>query len=241
MEVCWEDKGYGLKHALFSCLSEQCHCMSLVVMCDFDGTIVEIDTAEFVLGRFATDEWKVLDGQFERGEITLEECLRRQFMLVHASKKQMLDVLEGTVSFRPHFDMLVQYCENHSMLLVIVSAGLDFVIKHYLRLHGLLKSVTVCVPKTCITQNGVELTFPPLSDKTSVNFKQDLVRRCRKEGKTIAYVGDGSGDFAAAKEADHVFAIRDSRLAELCRRHGVQFTAMTDFQKMIDAIRGATA
>lgn len=210
-------------------------------MCDFDGTIVETDTAEFVLGRFATDEWKVLDGQFGRGEITLEECLRRQFMLVHASKKQMLDVLEGTVSLRPHFDALVRYCKNHSVPLVIVSAGLDFVIKHYLKLHGWLKSVAVCVPKTCITQNGVELTFPPLSDKTSVNFKQDFVRRCRKEGKMIVYVGDGSGDFAAAEEADRVFAVRGSKLAKLCRKHGVQFTAITDFQKMIDAIREAIA
>ena len=43
--------------------------MSFVVLCDFDGTAVTIDTSVFILQRFAAAEWRVFDEQFEKGEL----------------------------------------------------------------------------------------------------------------------------------------------------------------------------
>jgi 2-hydroxy-3-keto-5-methylthiopentenyl-1-phosphate phosphatase len=211
--------------------------MSLAVLCDFDGTIAMVDTAEYILKRFAVGNWKALDRLFERGEITLEECLRRQFRLVHVSEEQMLDALEGVMSLRPQFDRLVQYCKSNSTSLTIVSAGLDFVIEHYLKLNGWSESVAVCVAKARVTANGVEFEFPPLHDETSANFKQDLARKHKRQGETVIYIGDGSGDFYAAKEADRVFAVQGSKLAKLCQMHRVSFKPITDFQEVINGIQ----
>jgi 2-hydroxy-3-keto-5-methylthiopentenyl-1-phosphate phosphatase len=211
--------------------------MRFIVLCDFDGTITMVDTAEYVLGRFAVGDWRTLDRQFERGEIALEECLRRQFKLVRASEKQMLDALEGVVSLRPHFSRLVQHCKSNSIPLVVLSAGLDFVIGHYLRLNGWSESVAVCAAKARATADGVEFVFPPLHDETSVNFKQDLVRSYRKHGETVVYIGDGSGDFDAAKEANRAFAVQGSKLAQLCQMHRVPFKPIADFQEVINGIQ----
>lgn len=211
--------------------------MSLAVLCDFDGTIAMVDTAEHVLKRFATGNWKAFDRQFERGEITLEECLRRQFNMVHVSEGQMLEALENVMSLRPHFDRLVEYCNSNSITLTIVSAGLDFVIQRYLKLNGWSTSVAVCVATALITTNGVEFRFPPLRDKTSANFKQDLARRHKSRGETVIYIGDGSGDFDAAKEADYVFAIRGSKLAKLCQKHRVPFKPIIDFGEVINVLQ----
>jgi len=211
--------------------------MGLVVLCDFDGTITMVDTAEFVLGKFAVGDWRALDRQFEHGETTLEECLKHQFKLVRVSEEQMLDALEGVVSLRPHFDRLVQYCQDSSMPFIVVSAGLDFVIEHYLRANEWNESVQVCAAKAWATANGVELEFPPLHDETSVNFKQDLARKHKRQGETVIYIGDGSGDFDAAKEADRVFAVQGSKLAQLCQMHRVSFKPITDFQEVINGIQ----
>ena len=35
--------------------------MNLIVLCDFDGTIVNIDTALFLLEKFVDDDWKSYD------------------------------------------------------------------------------------------------------------------------------------------------------------------------------------
>jgi len=211
--------------------------MNFMVLCDFDGTITNIDTAEFILTRFAQGNWRALDRQFESGTITLEECLRREFSLVNASKKQILNELENVVTFRPHFRELAVYCKGNRIALEIVSAGLDFVIKRFLEFKGWQDLVTVHSPKTRFGALSIEFVFPELFDKTSTNFKHDLVRHYKKEGKKIAYIGDGSGDYEAARDSDYRFAVDGSKLARLCEDNNVPCTNITDFQQVLKTIQ----
>jgi len=43
-------------------------------------------------------DWRAVDDQYIKGEITLEECLRRQGGMVRASKPQILDELDKVSS-----------------------------------------------------------------------------------------------------------------------------------------------
>lgn len=214
--------------------------MDLAVLCDFDGTIAEIDTAVFVLERFGQGDWRVLDRQYERGQITLEECLRKQFSLVVATKEEILNELDEIVTFRPGFERLVRYCKEKSIPFIIVSAGLDFVINHFLRQNGWEDLVGTCAAKTQFRANGIDFVFPRLLDKASVNFKQDLVKHYQALGKKVIYIGDGSADYAAATSADYPFAIKGSRLAKLCEDQRQSCTVITDFMKVVEAVRRIT-
>jgi 2,3-diketo-5-methylthio-1-phosphopentane phosphatase len=211
--------------------------MSFVVLCDFDGTITEIDTAEFVLARFAQGNWRAFDEQLESGTISLEECLRREFSLVRASKKQILNELKNVVTFRPHFEELAVYCKRNRILLEIASAGLDFVISHFLELKGWQDLVAVHAPKTRFSAAGIKFIFPKLVNKTSVNFKHDLVSHYKNDGKKVAYIGDGSGDYAAARDSDYCFAVDGSRLARLCKNHNTHCMNIVDFQEVLKTIQ----
>lgn len=215
--------------------------MNLVVLCDFDGTITTLDTAEFVLARFARGDWRLFERQFENGEITLEECLTRQFSLMRASKKQILKELKNVVTFRPNFKELAEYCKEDCIPLIIVSAGLDFVIKHFLKLNDCQDLVEVYAAKTAFTANGIRFTFPRLLDRASDNFKHDIVRYYKSQDREVMYIGDGTADYVAAKDADYSFAMEGSRLAKLCKGHGIPCKSITDFQKVIEAIRKITS
>jgi len=215
--------------------------MNLVVLCDFDGTITTVDTAEFVLARFAKGDWRLFEKQFERGEITLEECLTRQFSLVKASQRQILEELADVVSFRPNFKKLAEYCKENHIPLIIVSAGLDFVINHFLKLNDCLNLVEVCAAKSSFSLGGISFAFPKLFDRASENFKHDLVNHHRSQSKKVIYIGDGTADYAAAKNADYSFVIEGSRLAKLCLSHGIPCKSITDFQRIIEAIARAVA
>jgi 2,3-diketo-5-methylthio-1-phosphopentane phosphatase len=210
--------------------------MDLVVLCDFDGTITTIDTAEFILARFAQGDWRLFERQFENGKITLEECLTRQFSLVRASEKQILEELKGVVTFRPDFKKLVECCRENHIPLIIVSAGLDFVIQHFLKLNHCQDLVEVYAAKTAFSANGIRFTFPTLLYKSSDNFKHDIVKHYESQGRKVVYIGDGSADYKAAKNSDYSFAIEGSRLARLCKSHGIPCKNITDFQKVIEAI-----
>jgi 2,3-diketo-5-methylthio-1-phosphopentane phosphatase len=211
--------------------------MKLVVLCDFDGTITTVDTAEWVLARFAQGDWRQFDRQFENGEITLEECLNKEFSLMRASEEQILEELKDVVTFRPSFKKLAEHCKKNHIPLIIVSAGLDFVINHLLKTNNCQDLVKVYTAKTAFTTNGIRFTFPTLFDKTSDNFKHDMVRHYKSHSRKVVYVGDGSADYAAAKDANYSYAIEGSRLAKLCKSHGIPCRNITDFQDVLEAIR----
>ena len=208
----------------------------IAVLCDFDGTITTIDTAEFVLARFAEGNFQRFNRLFEKGEIALEECLNKQFSLVKVSKRKIIGELDKRVIFRPNFRELAVTCKQKDTPLVIVSAGLDFVIEHFLKVNDCLDLVEVYSPNAKFSHDGISFTFPELCDQSSINFKQDIVRHGKNQGKFVIFVGDGLADLPAAKDADTVFAIKGSRLSKLCKKTGVECKEMMDFREVIDAV-----
>jgi len=208
-----------------------------VVLCDFDGTIVDIDTAVFVLERFADPVWRVYDEQYEKGEITLEECLQKQFATVKASRQEIQKKLASAVNLRRGFKEFVLLCHRLEIPVMVVSAGLDFVINHLLQQWGLQGFLKRCSPKTTFTGDGIKFTFPKLLDEASVNFKDDVVRFHKKKGDKVIYIGDGFSDYSAARTADFAFAIKGSKLAELLTESRVSHREIEDFGAVKEKIK----
>jgi len=214
--------------------------MSIAILCDFDGTIVSIDTAEYLLDAFGEKDWRKIDRALEKGEITFEESLVKEFAMLKVPEKVMLDALEPVTHSRPNFDKMVSYCKEHLVPLIIASGGLEFSVRHFLDRDGWLDSVQIYGPRAKCTADGVKLTFPAILDRDSENFKDDLARSQKRQGRRVAFVGDGIGDFPAARIADLAFAIRGSRLAQLCRTRSVPCREIVDFQEVVDSIREAS-
>ncbi len=205
-------------------------------MSDFDETIVTIDTAEFALQLFADPSWKRIEEQFEAGEISFEESLRSEFAMITAPEKVILDELDKVAVLRPNFERLIEYCKKQRLPLIIVSGGLEFCIRHFLGRDDWLNFMEIYAPKSKFTGKGYEVAMPRLFGKGSINFKDDFVKHHKEQGNRVFYIGDGLGDFPAAREADFSFAIKGSKLAEACRKGNVPHREITDFQEVIDAI-----
>ena len=52
---------------------------------------------------------------------------------------------------------------------------------------------------------------------------------------------DGLSDFGAVRSADFSFAIRDSKLADSCKKEGIDYKEISDFQEVIDYLMGVTS
>jgi 2-hydroxy-3-keto-5-methylthiopentenyl-1-phosphate phosphatase len=211
--------------------------MNLAVLCDFDGTITLTDTYEYILKKYAQGDWRSFDDQYERGEITLQECVRSQGRLVKTPEMVLMAELERVTGFRPNFDKLVHYCRQNKVPLVAVSAGLDFAIKYLLRMKGWDRLVKLYAARAESTPEGIRFTFPRLWDRTSLSVKDDLVKHYRKKGRRVAYVGDGIWDIHALRLADYQFVIKGSKLAGLCRQQSIPAREISDFQEMVTAIQ----
>lgn len=207
--------------------------MKLAVLSDFDGTVTLNDTFENVLKKFAQGNWRAVDDLYVKGEITLEECLKRQGAMVRASKSEILAELDKVTKLRPGFDELIEYCKGNHYPLVLVSAGLDFVIKHFLRNEKWTNKVKLYAAAAKCTSLGIKFDFPKLKDNRSINFKDDTVRYHKTKADTVAYIGDGRWDLQALRNSDLRFAIKSSKLAELCKEQEIQATTVADFKEVV--------
>jgi 2-hydroxy-3-keto-5-methylthiopentenyl-1-phosphate phosphatase len=210
----------------------------LAVICDFDETVTNLDTGVLILDNFANGDWRALDRLYDDGEILVEELIRREFSMVRAPRGEMLRLVDRAVSFRPGFEELAGVCHRRGIPLVIASYGLDFCIRHMLDGAGLEGRVEVHAPRAKITSRGITFSFPKRKTAGSVNLKDDLVNEYQGRGRKVVFVGDGTSDFPASKRADIRFAIKDSRLSELCRRDGVQFYPIASLNPVIETVDG---
>ena len=210
---------------------------NLAVLCDFDGTITLNDTFGYILKKYAQGDWKQYDSQYERGEMSLREVIKKQGAMIKTPEMVLVAEMERVTGFRPNFDKLIAYCRSNKIPLGVVSAGLDFVINHLLRMKGWNHLVKLYVAKSETTPDGIRFTFPRLRDKTSLDLKDDLVTFHKSKGRKVAYVGDGLWDLPALKLADYPFAVKGSILASLCRQQNILAREISDFQEMLQAIQ----
>jgi len=208
------------------------------VVSDFDGTIMNIDTVEYLLAQYADGDWRRYDDLYERGEISLEECLSQQYGMIREPRQKLLDAIDGVASFRSGFDELLAFSKKEGTSFTIVSAGLDFVIRHLLNRKDVQNEIVIVAPISKPTQRGIVLDFSGLPQGHSTNFKSNLVRSIKAKGTGVAYVGDGFSDFEAIKEANIRFVIKGSRLAEQCRKDDVACHEIVDLEEVTRCLTG---
>ena len=204
----------------------------LVVLCDFDGTITSFDTADYVLRRFAEGDWELYDRMLDDGKISLEECMIRQFDLVHVPEATIIEELEKVACVRQDFPELVHFCLHNGIPFYIVSAGLDFVIYHYLDKLGLRSLIKMHSGTSFFDGRKINFSFPRIANLESKSFKDDLVKSFQRRGVKVAYIGDGLSDLDAAKLADIRFAVTGMRLERTLREEGLAFEPFEDFAKV---------
>lgn len=210
----------------------------LSILCDFDGTITLIDTAEYLLDKFADGDWRGVEHLLEEGKITIEESMNRQFEMIALSRESMLQKIDRVVKPRPGFQDLLELCRADGHRFRITSAGLDFYIRHFLAANGWDREAEVVAPQTTDAGPGVRFVFPRMKNPRARNFKEDNVLEEQAAGRRVAYIGDGTSDHWAALAADLAFAVKGSKLDRSLERDGKGHHAFTDFHQVIAILKG---
>lgn len=204
----------------------------LIILSDFDGTIVEEDLAAIILQNFAVG-WEKYDDLLELGEITVEECMEKQYGLINAELEEMISAINH-IPVRTNFLQFAQHCHENSIDLKIVSAGLDFTIHYVLSQYNL--DLEVISASTTRKNNHLSLIFPRYDRSKYKDFKEAAVLKPKENGNYVIYIGDGASDFTAALQADYVFTVKNSQLAKFCFDKNLNFSDFYDFTELIQKI-----
>ncbi len=178
----------------------------LAVICDFDGTVTEIDVGHQVYAHFGDDRWKEVNQRWRQGEMSSKDCLIGEYSFVDDSEQEVMDHIMK-MEIDPGLLDLVNICKNNDIPIAIASDGFDFYIHAMLEKYGLSDMEVFC-NEMRFNGRKVELSFPFHDQGCGVcgNCKKLHVQKFKDDSRTVIYVGDGLSDRYAARASDVVFA-----------------------------------
>ena len=211
-----------------------------IVFCDFDGTITSADVTDEILTRLADPAWKEIEALWMQGRIGSQECLQRQLALVKTSKGD-LNRLIDSISLDPHFHQFARYVRETSLPFIVVSDGLDHVIRRILVKSGLWRrphnGSDFFSSSVRLKDGRIDVSFPHSRAGCAhgcATCKPSLIRKLKREHWPVLYIGDGFSDRHAVFEADFVYARRP--LFEFCRERGIPCRVFETFAEIEGAV-----
>jgi 2-hydroxy-3-keto-5-methylthiopentenyl-1-phosphate phosphatase len=205
----------------------------MLIVVDFDGTITQQDTLVAICRRHAPDVFAQVERDLDAGEITLYECIRREFEAIHGDHDALIAEAVGLTEVRPGFAELVGAAQKAGHRLVVVSSGFESIIRPVLEREG-VGSLEVVANQVRFSPERtiVEFRHGEACNVCSEECKRSSVRDLNGSGPMVM-VGDGYSDRCVALAADRVFARRS--LARHLERRSVPFEHFDDF---LDVRRG---
>ncbi len=206
---------------------------ALTVFCDFDGTVTTRDVVLELLVALADPSWMATESEWEAGRISSRECLAKQIPLIRGGWPAIERVL-GTVTLDPTFAGFAAWCGSHEVPLIIVSDGLDQVIR-WLLARGRIAVSAIWANHLEVHEDGtLSITFPHPSRGGDCRAGLCKCQILEQAASCRVVVGDGLSDLCWASQADHCFA--KGRLLASCRAQQIPCRPFEDFTTMQRAL-----
>lgn len=209
--------------------------MNKVFFIDFDGTITKKDTCEAMVEAFASAGWEEINLQWERREISTEECANRTFQLFRASLEdvnRLLDTMEIDACFKD----FVEYCRTRGYAHYILSDGYDYNIDYILGKNDL--QLEYYANRLVYDEDfSISCTYYNPGCGRCGTCKTTLMSRLKPAGCQTVYIGDGTSDLCPAARSDLVFA--KGRLLEYCREKEIPVQPFTSFRDILTWLKKA--
>ena len=88
---------------------------NIVILSDFDGTIITSSVGEAIFKKFVQEDWGQYDREYEKGIISLEECMLIQYGMIKEPKNVLLEFSRTIMQYRPNFADFVNYCTSRGI------------------------------------------------------------------------------------------------------------------------------
>ncbi len=193
------------------------------IFCDFDGTITNRDTIVYLTERFGggPELRRDLLRELREGRLSLEEVIRRELQSIRVGWSEALAALDRDVAVDPTFDPFVAWCRSRACPLVILSSGMEPVVRHFLPDPHL----TVIAHGVLATPDG--WIYQPVPEHDKVRVLESVPAT-----EPIVYIGDGASDVSVIPRVHRLFAKQGRYLERYCRERGLPCTAFRDFEEI---------
>ena len=202
--------------------------MNRIVFCDFDGTITLKEIFVAVLKKFSPDVSGELIPQMYARKLTLRSGVRRILESIPSSRYPEILEFSRNQIIRPGFEQFLDFLEVNSVPLVVVSGGLQGIIKTVM---GELVHRVQAIYAVDVNTTGEYLRVnSEFEGETELVAKVQIMDRYVADQKIV--IGDSLTDLNMALHAPIVFA-RD-RLASYLDQQQKSYIPWDDFFQIRD-------
>ncbi len=208
--------------------------MALKVFVDFDGTITRNDVGNRFFRTFGGPVCDTLVEEYHRGEMTAQECFRRQAAAIGTIDRTELDRFLAGQEIDPAFPRFVSFCRSRDIDVTVVSDGLDYYIDAILRANGVsgltvFSNILELGPPDAAGRSSLTLRFPNSDAECGVcaSCKRNVMLTRAGDDDVLAYVGEGFSDRCPVRYADIVFA-KDA-LQSYCQQDNISYFLYASF------------
>ena len=213
----------------------------MLVLCDFDGTITVEDVTNLILDKFTGPGWRsTILPRYRDGQIGHLDIMQLSYADL-ATPEATLKEYYKDIPVRPGFPRLVEFCKVQDWPLVIVSGGLDFYIREFLPpdlpFHSYIGEYDPTHPRWEVRRPD----WPRVAEGEDFKVRvfEELRDQNHQAGPSV-FMGDGLNDFKVANRCDYVFAVRGSRLAQMCVEAGKPSIEFDDFGEVVAGLQVMT-
>jgi HAD superfamily phosphoserine phosphatase-like hydrolase len=200
------------------------------------------DIGEEFFRTFAGESVDALVDKLLRGDINSQQWLRRMCNAIPSMNRGIFETYVEPFVADPYFSSFVQFAEERSAAVTVVSDGLDAYVERVLSKAGLSRIPFFANHAEFVTVNGMpklSVSFPHTdAECTSCgNCKRNHMLSQSADEDIVVYVGDGFSDRCPVNYADIVFAKR--HLIKHCQQQNItyhEFQNFGDVQKKLEEV-----
>jgi HAD superfamily phosphoserine phosphatase-like hydrolase len=170
----------------------------VVIVSDFDGTLVTRDACDAVAEHFAPEAFADAYARYDAGELGMNDAVALQYEAVTVLRPEAIRTLRSLVELRPGAGDLVRFAAERFVPFTIVSAGFRQLIEPYVEELGY--PVAVVANDVTFTPEGAICVFSSSLDCDVCGGQCKRAATIEAaSGRPVWYIGDSFSDHCAAE------------------------------------------
>ncbi|KAF1993693.1 2-hydroxy-3-keto-5-methylthiopentenyl-1-phosphate phosphatase-like protein [Amniculicola lignicola CBS 123094] len=215
---------------------------------DFDGTITLQDSNDFMTDNIGMggEKRKTYNVRILEEDISFRDAFQEEMDSVTKPYNECIQYLVDNISLDPHFAEFFQWSLENNVPVVVLSSGMEPIIKALLKeLIGpdsekmqVVGNFVKPKPGKSIDEEGgwdIEFRHPESGFGHDKSIELRRYSALPADARpTMFYAGDGVSDLSAARETDLLFAKKGHDLITYCARQHVPFTVFSDWSDILE-------
>lgn len=200
------------------------------ILCDFDGAIAVTNVFVRLLEEFALSQWRVIEQDWLEGRINARERLSCQVALLRSRPHEMVRFCHK-IEIDPTFPAFTGFCNARQFPLLVVSNGLDLLVRQALARRGLGHIPIIANQLKQRGEDHWQVTFPYRDPRCGrgTGVCQSMIPLTQT--KPVVFIGDGRSDHCFVRQANLVLA--KGSLVHYCLRHDIAHLAIDSFAEAL--------